>query len=585
MADEPVQDELGTDAAPAPAQPAAAPPVLSHVVYLDVDDEITSAAARIRETEAERLTLVLPYGSRLATSRINFRLLAREATERGKRLDIVCADASARALAAAAGLPTHASVAAFEASAGGPAAGSAPMDGPEAQAGVTLAAAAAAATATVAATAPPATQFALPELADENDAPTRVLTLPRRSATRVPLVGPARPPVPPRVAVAAGAGILVVIVILGLLAVQLLPTATIVLHPRSADVGPIELTVTARADITEPDPANLVIPAERFTFPLQATDTFTATGTKPVDSKATGNVTFSNFDTGRANHIDAGSIVETESGIEFATLADVTLPNATIQFPFTIVPSTSTVGVEAAQPGPEGNVGNNSIVVVPKGENKRLTKVTNTEATSGGAHEDVTVVSEEDVANAQIALEDALQLELEAQVGQAIGVPSGVVLYALTATVGEATPDVDVATLIGTEATEFDLGATAEGSVLGVDQGPIQDLVEPRLDTEVDEGWTLLPDSATFQLGAPTVLGEVITFPVSVAGAQVRDVEKAQLAGEIRGRTLAEARNRLDDYGDVSISLWPDWVTTIPTNDDRIDFTIGAPQPEPSPTP
>ena len=46
----------------------------------------------------------------------------------------------------------------------------------------------------------------------------------------------------------------------------------------------------------------------------------------------------------------------------FATLADVTLPNATIQFPFTIVPSTSTVGVEAVVPGVTGNVGNNSIV-------------------------------------------------------------------------------------------------------------------------------------------------------------------------------------------------------------------------------
>ena len=84
------------------------------LIYLDVDDEITSAAARIRAAGADRVALVLPYGSRLATSRINFRLLAREATERGKHIEIICADASARALAIAAGLPTHASVAAFE---------------------------------------------------------------------------------------------------------------------------------------------------------------------------------------------------------------------------------------------------------------------------------------------------------------------------------------------------------------------------------------------------------------------------------------------------------------------------------------
>src|SRR5918994_1823503 len=84
------------------------------LIYLDVDDEITSAAARIRATEADAVTLVLPYGSRLATSRINFRLLAREAAERGKQIEIVTADASARSLAAAAGLTVHPSVAVYE---------------------------------------------------------------------------------------------------------------------------------------------------------------------------------------------------------------------------------------------------------------------------------------------------------------------------------------------------------------------------------------------------------------------------------------------------------------------------------------
>jgi hypothetical protein len=580
--------------------------VLSHLVYLDVDDEITSAAARIRGSEAEQITLVLPYGSRLATSRINFRLLAREAVERGKRLEIVCADASARALAAAAGLPVHASVAAFEARAVGPAAGDAaateagagdgshPSESETAlvpgAVGVADTTGAAAAAATAASAAGIGAQLGLPNLADEDDSPTRVLTAPRRTSPRVPLVGPARSPIPPRVAVGAGLGILVAVVILGALAVQLLPSATIVLHPRSEDLGPLELTVEARSDVTAPDPANLSIPAQRFTFPLEATDTFPATGTKIVDVKATGNVTFSNFDTGSDNRIDAGSIVRTRDGIEFVTLATVTLPNATIQFPFTIVPSTSTVGVEALLTGPEGNVGNNTIVLTPKGENKRLLQVTNQEATAGGAHEEATVVSEEDLATAQIALAEALQVQLETQLGSttplpATPLPSGVVLFVQTATVGETTPSVDLATLVGTEVGEFELGITAEGSVLGVDPSPIQAVAESRLGGEVDDGWSLDPGSTSFQLGEPTALGEIISYPVTIAGTQVRDVDQAKLVAEIRGLVSAEARARLDDFGDVSISLWPDWVSNIPTNDDRIELTIAEPQPAPSPTP
>ena len=46
------------------------------IVYLDAEDEITSAAARIRAADDARVGLVLPFGSRVATSRINFRLLA-----------------------------------------------------------------------------------------------------------------------------------------------------------------------------------------------------------------------------------------------------------------------------------------------------------------------------------------------------------------------------------------------------------------------------------------------------------------------------------------------------------------------------
>ncbi len=88
---------------------------MASIVYLDVDDEITTAAARIRSANAPRVGMFIPFGSRVATSRINFRLLAREAQDAKRRLDVVAPDASARALAASAGLPVLASVAEYEA--------------------------------------------------------------------------------------------------------------------------------------------------------------------------------------------------------------------------------------------------------------------------------------------------------------------------------------------------------------------------------------------------------------------------------------------------------------------------------------
>jgi hypothetical protein len=503
------------------------------------------------------VALVLPYGSRLATSRINFRLLAREAVERGKQIEVICADASARALAVAAGLTVHPSVATVE--------GRAPDLG--APGGET------------------ATSRPVPPRDAEDDTQTRVISTPRRSAAKVPIVGPPRAPIRTGVAVGIGLAVLLLVLVGGFLAAELLPSATIVLHPRSEAIGPLALTVEARPDAAAVNGETLVIPAQRLTFNVAATRAFTATGVKTVNTKATGNVTFSNFDTGGANRIDAGSIVKTPSGVEFQTLAAVTLPNATIEFPFTIVPSTSTVAVEALQPGPAGNVDNNTITVVPKGENKRLLTVTNKEATTGGDSRQATEVSQADVDAAKAAIEAALLADLDAQLAAGSGVPAGVTAFPATHALGDATYATDPATLVGTEAADFSLNATAQGTVIGVDPGPIDGLAVARLRSRVTSGWTLVDSSIEPVVGTPTVTGEVVSYPVTVTGTQIHDVNQAALVAQIKGLILADARNPLDDYGDVEISLWPDWVDRVPTRTDRITFTIGDPQPSPGPTP
>ena len=99
------------------------------------------------------------------------------------------------------------------------------------------------------------------------------------------------------------------------------------------------------------------------------------------------------------------------------------------------------------------------------------------------------------------------------------------------------------------------------------------------------EGWTLVDASIQPIIGTPTVIGDVVSYPVTISGTQIHDVDEAALIDQIKGLILADARNRLDDYGDVEISLWPDWVSKIPTRTDRITFTVGDPQPSPEPTP
>ncbi|MEO8462767.1 MAG: baseplate J/gp47 family protein [Chloroflexota bacterium] len=534
---------------------------MSAIVYLDIDDEITSAAARLRLLDADRIALVLPAGSRLATSRINFRLLAREAAARNKTLEVVTGDASARALAASAGLATHLSVAAFEHGPGTETAEADTGSGGE-----------------------PRKAWRQAGASVPDDAATVVLrtgpAVVPKGRTPVPQVGP-RPPSGPGPRMVVFLLILVAVLAAGGAAgLQLLPSATIVLRPSVDTIGPISLNVTAQPGITQPDPIGLLVPATTYTFDVAVSDTFPATGLNVVDTAASGEVTFSSLNTGAANPIPEGSIVKTESGIEFRTLGPVILPTAQIGIVdgrFVVVPSTRKIGVEAVSPGLAGNVPAGAIVVVPERENSKRTIVKNDAPTSGGTHMENPVVQQADIDAALRALDDALAAQFAVQLASATDVPAGTTVFPETRSLAPSSTDIDPTTLVGTEVASFQLGLTARGSVLGVNPEPVSTLAEARIRTSVDRGFVLDESSIAIKVGSPIVAGTTITFPVTVRATETRDVDEAALRAMIHGLGVPQARTVLGAYGAVTITVWPDWVTTIPTNDARLALTIEIP--------
>src|SRR5439155_11925412 len=384
------------------------------IVYLDVDDEITSAAQRIRSSAATRVALVVPYGSRIATSLMNFRLLSREAIVSNRRLSIVSGDAASRSLAASAGLPVFSSVAEYEGAveAGTDRPGN-DDDGSATRRGAVPTSLAE--SETVAAVGPVAAAAAAAK-APEGDAATALIATPAvepaptparpRAEPRLPSPTRAQPRTPPRptgddaglldeeeeaggrrrigtpliVALALAA---LAVVVLAVGAYLFLPAATIAVTPRREPIS-VQLTVAADPEATEVDAAAGIVPAIRLDVPVQAAQTFTTTGTHVEESAARGSVTFANYDTSSGVTIRRGSIVSTESGIQFRTQATVALQPAAI-FPV-FKPSSDSVLILAVKAGESGNVPANTIRVVPQGQDPVLLRVNNPDPTSGGAH-------------------------------------------------------------------------------------------------------------------------------------------------------------------------------------------------------
>ena len=606
----------------------------SAVLYLDVDDEITSAAARIRSADATRIAVVVPPGSRIATSRINFRLLAREAVERNRRLSIVAPDAASRALAASAGLPVFGSVGEFETAEqdrlggpGGPAraGGTAGLAGAESGAGAATGAKAAseagAATGAGAAT--------------DSAAPGRGRGRPRAGQDTIvvpPSSARGRSPAPGSgtaggagtagAADAVGAGVpggggptggslpvargrigggfqglrrdrlaavggivLLVLLALAVAGYVLLPAATIVVRPRFDPLGPLTLTVTADPSATAVDAAKGVIPAQAVRLPLSVTDTFPATGQRIAQTSATGTVTFTSQNTFIAVTVQRGTRVSTAAGVAFTTTQQIVIPRAS----FATGPSNQDAPIVAVAPGPGGNVEAGTITQEPSELQTLLVSVNNADPTTGGQKQTFPKIVQKDVDAAVAALQSRLQKELATQVADPSRTPPGTTAFPTTATLSGVAPTSDPKALVGQEIASFQLTVTGTGTFTAVDETPLRQLAATRLRASVAADHDLVADSIQVKVGEPTTSGAIVTFPVDVSGSQVRRVDPSAVRAAAKGRSLADARAALARYGDVQITLWPDWVGAVTSIDQRLDVQVQAgpavESPGPSQTP
>jgi hypothetical protein len=656
------------------------------VLYLDVDDEITSAAARIRSAEEIRVAIVLPHGSRVATSRINFRLLTRDATLNGKRLSIIAGDPATRALAASAGLPIFATVAEYETAldaekgSGGDSSGSGgdavpvvsdvpivatavgpvstaeelaeappppdvprprkPRSGPRRKpaepAGDDLWTAASTTAPTVdapaevrprdqahpiaagpgaAVTASAAETAAAAATAGEGAGPVGGVPAARSRTESIDDFVPARPssprtpaivsaervvadtpsraliadrpfaPLTNRTPMVVGGAVLgLALLVGGVGAYLVLPSASVVITPRETSIGPIALQITASPSQTEPDQTAKVVPALSKPVDVEVTQTFQVTGKRVEETAADGLVRFDNFNPVSSNTILKGSIVRTQSGVGFRTNRTITIDAARFD-PSTskVTPSRATVTVTAVEPGVDGNVRSNAITRVPENENSTFLDVTNPDATSGGKRDTFPRVTQADLDKATAALRTQLTTEFAARLADPALAVDGTTVFPETAVLGEPSFSVDPATLLGDEIATFDLGASADGTVLAVDESAVEVVAAADIASHVEPGYSLVDGSSAVDPSPGVVESGVITFPVTVTAKEILTIDPEAIEAEIRGKSLTEAQTILARYGSAELSVWPDWVGTIPTLDARVDVRSAVASSEPAP--
>lgn len=530
------------------------------VCYLDADDEITTAVARLRGAEDSSVLLVLPPGSRIGTSRINFRLLAAEAQARGRELAVATPDRGVRSLAATAGIAAYPSVAEYEAASRDPANA-----------------------AVVAGTLPAEPQ-------------------PEREAPRLERAAPpAFPPIPPETPVAptaprrqrrplltglnrrtlrwaAALAVLLLLIGAGVAAAVVLPSARITVTPVTTAAGPVVLDVVADPDAPADDPANAVVRAERLQIPLEVSGRFAATGRDVALTRATGRVRFTSENTLFDVTVPSNTEVSTQSGIRFVTTDSVVVPKAS----FSTGRTTADAPVQAVEGGPAGNVVANTITREPATLRAALVSVNNPEPTGGGTRTETPYVSQSDY--------DAAMRQLTRQLNQALDPAVSaraaraeqegeLMVHPGTAARGRITPEPAAADLVGRRgSTSYELALRATGSVTAVRESDLEPLAEARLRESLDPGYTIFPGSVSVEVGQGRVDGATVRYSLQARGEQSRALDAEALLAEVKGRPVDEARRLLSRYGRVEIELWPSFVDAIPTFDPRVSLVVGPPQ-------
>ena len=538
------------------------------IYYLDVDDEITSAAARIRDSSDPRIALVVQGGSRVATSRINFRLLAREARNRGRRLAIIAADASVRSLAQTAGLPVFTAVGEYQrAEAARP---------PGTQAGGA-----------------DAVSDALDELAASVDvtgagAGSAAAARSRAGGSGKAATRASRGARGPGLSRALAVGLAVALVVAGFGAYLFWPSATVVLTLRAEPVGPMTINVKVDPAVTTSNDAAAAVPGVAKAYPLNASGTFNATGQNVAETVATGTVTFTNTNNFLAVPVLAGTKVSTASGVVFTTNSTVTVPKATVSGS-TLTRGTTDVAITAVQKGLSGNVGAGAIVKVPLdlaiALNGSPKPVTNNRATSGGTHTVTPFVQQADIDSAEASLANELDASFSSKMTDPTSISAGFELFPRTGRRGDAAFSPDPATLLNQPVASFDLSATSTGTATVADLASVRSLAERTIRARVADGHSLVDGSVSVALGSPSALGSVVSVPVTANALQAPTVDVNQLRAAIKGKSAADAKAYLSTYGDAEISISPFWASTVSGFDFRIDLQVLAPTVQPSGVP
>lgn len=539
------------------------------VIYIDIEDDITSIIGKVKDASAKIIALVPPKRIGVLQSAVNLKLLNKSADENDKRVVLITSDHSLTALAAGLKIPVAKNLQ------------SRPeipqMDAPEIDeeeiingedlpVGEFAAAAAGAGAADKLKTASAAddisSQVDLRTLNNKPVTPTKKPGKDMKSLIKVPNFNSFRK----KFFIIGGGALALILLLWWMFAIA--PRATVTISAKTTSVN-IDQTLSLDPKAAASKAAELQFKANSQQLKKSVSTDFTATGTKDIGNKASGSVTITNSFDSDAKSVPAGTIFTGASGHKFASTAAVTVPGASVSGG-SIHPGTAPVQVQATDIGNEYNVPAQTYTVTGYSSLNASGS-----AMSGGDKQTVTVVSQADVdkAKTQLASQDnnAAKDQLKKQFND------DYIIVTESFTVDQASPS--VSPNIDEQAKQAKLTVETTYTLLGLARKDVSEMLNSALKSALDTK----PNQSIFSNGSNSIAfsnfqkfdNGTFSARLSTTGYIGSKIDTNALAKQVAGKRYGEIQaivNQIPNVESVDIKFSPFWVNGAPGDPKKVDI-------------
>ncbi len=563
-------------------------------IYLETDEEVTSAIDKIKKSKKKKVAISLPRNAVLGQSIVNLKLLYKEAVALGKVVALVSPDKVTRGLADRVGYPVFETMKSVDFK------GIAEPEGPDDDAANNEAEAAPTLTrqrfdgakaepekneedeiseeetTDAGKDEPEESVDNDPDEKEHDDSPPLHADHKESSAKASGGMIPTRGNLrffrqQKRKAVLKPLLIVgIALILAGVSALVAIPTAQVNL---TVAAQPFQDTVRSTVDssATTLDKDRAILPGKSVTATQETRSSAKASGKKDIGTKATGTVTLTNAWDSSEKAFAAGTTLRAKNGNEYVLASAVTIPGATSTVSggqSVITPGTKDAKVEASAPGDAYNIAPTTFTI-PSLSKSQQEKIygTSVSAFTGGASSVVTVVTEGDITK----LTDAVKAQNKTEGLAALKAQTAdsVVLEAAIQTVSQ---DIVSATAADTQAESLEVVVKGTYRVITYTAADYDLLVRGALTNKIPQGHVLVTEGEGVKLDTSKVELNLVSdtkleLTTNIQAFTIADFSQTALARSLVGANPKSLESIASKYVPIKASevmVAPRWFPRLP---------------------